>query len=183
MPTYGLWALGLAILVALAVSWVWLAKLRVSPRRVPMMTKRIAFPGGLRLHEVELALAKLDHPEEIVIPYEHATLVIDYPLTTPAMVPISAPISAGFTRAALVKAICEEYEHVYDGEEGSSQTGTIPREERASGTGRNRTDGAYGIWGYDLQDLILTAVRWTRTPDGSITVDLHVEGWGLRLAP
>ena len=56
-------------------------------------------------------------------------------------------------------------------------------EERGEQRGRNRTDGAYGIWGYDLQDLVLTAVRWTRRPDGKVTIDLHVESWGLRLTP
>jgi hypothetical protein len=183
MPTVGLFAIGLTIVLALAVAWLWTARVRVSPKRVPMMTNRIAFPGGLRLHEPELALARLDEPEQIVIPFEHATLVIDYPLSTPTSVRISAPITQGFTRAELVRAICEEYANVYDGEEGTAATTTIPREERGERRGRNRTDGAYGIWGYDLQDLVLTAIRWTRKPDGSITIDLHVESWGLRLTP
>lgn len=182
MPDFGIFAIGLTFLVALAAAWWWLSRTRVSPKRVSMMTQRIGFPGGLRLHEPELALAKLDEPEQIVIPYERATLVIDYPLTSPATIAIQAPISAGFTRAALVRAICEEYANVYEGEEGTAGTGTVPREERA-GKGRNRTDGAYGIWGYDLQDLVLTAVRWTRTPEGSVMIDLHVESWGLRLTP
>lgn len=183
MPTVGLFALGLTILVVLGLAWLWVSRMRVSVPRVHMMTQRVAFPGGLRLHEPELALARLDEPEQIVIPYEHATLVIDYPLTTPATVQITAPITAGFTRAALVRAICEEYASVYDAEEGTSPTGTIPREDRSPGHGRNRTDGAYGIWGYDLQDLVLTAVRWTRTHEGAIMIDLHVESWGLRLTP
>jgi hypothetical protein len=184
MPTVGLFAIGFAMLLALAAAWTWLSRIRVSPMRAAAMTQRIGFPGGLRLHEPELALARLDQPEEIVIPHEHATLVISYPLTTPASVKISAPIAAGFTRAALVRAICDEYASVYDAEEGSSTaTPTIPREERAVPQGRNRTDGAYGIWGYDLQDLVLTAARWTRRADGSVTIDLHVESWGLRLTP
>lgn len=182
MPDYGFFAIGLTFLVALAAAWWWLSRARVSPKRVQMMTQRIGFPGGLRLHEAELALAKLDEPEQIVIPYERATLVIDYPLTTPATVQIHAPIPGGFTRAELVRTICEEYANVYDAEEGTAATSTVPRDERL-GKGRNRTDGAYGIWGYDLQDLVLTAVRWTRTADGAIVIDLHVESWGLRLTP
>ena len=173
MPTLGLFAIGLAILVAVVLSWAWVARIRVSPRRVPQMTNRIAFPGGLRLHE----------PEQIVIPFERATLIINYPLSTPAEVEITAPITQGFTREALVRAICEEYATVYDAEEQSTTaTPTVPPDERTR-RGRNRTDGAYGIWGYDLQDLVLTAVRWTRQTDGSVTIDLHVESWGLRLQP
>jgi hypothetical protein len=182
VPTYGLFALGLAALVVLVATMWLLARVRVTPKRVPSMTQRIAFPGGLRLHEPALALAKLDQPEEIVIPYARATLVIDYPLTHPATVAIQAPIPDGFTRAALVEAICDEYANVYDGEDGSAATTALPREERV-GSARNRTDGAYGIWGYDLQDLLLTAVRWTRTADGAVLIDLHVEGIGLRLTP
>jgi len=112
--------------------------------------------------------AQLDKPDEIVIPFEHAVLVIDYPLSTPATIPISAPLPIGFTRAALVKTICEEYGHVYDAEEGTAATKTIPREERGELRNRNRTDGAYGIWGHDLQDLVLTAARWTRRTDGTV---------------
>lgn len=166
---------GLAVVLALGAAWWWLARVRVTPPRAQMMSMRIPFPGGLRLHEPELALARLGEPEEIVIPYEHAVLVISYPLTVPASIPISASISHGFTRAELVRAICEEYANVYDAEEGSAHTTTIPIEERGKYRTRNRTDGAYGIWGYDLQDLLVTAARWTRKPDGTVTIDLHVE--------
>jgi len=172
-------AVGLTIIVAVAISWMWLSRVRVTAKRAPVMTNRIAFPGGLRLHEPELALARLDEPEEIAIPFEKATLVIAYPLSTPASVEIVAPIAHGFTRAALVRAICEEYAHVYEAEAGTSAITPEVSEERK----RNRTDGAYGIWGYDLQDLVLTALRWTRRPDGKVMIDLHVESWGLRLTP
>jgi hypothetical protein len=171
----------LSIVVVLGLAWFWVSRIKVTPRRVPHLTNRIAFPGGLRLHEPELALARLDEPEEIVIPFERATLVIAYPLSTPASVQIEASIPHGFTRAELVRTICEEYANVYDGEEGSAQVGTVPKAERGEQRGRNRTDGAYGIWGYDLQDLVLTALRWTRRPDGTVTIELHVESWGLRL--
>jgi hypothetical protein len=175
-------AIGFSIVVALGITWWLTTRVKVTPKRVPLMTNRIAFPGGLRLHEPELALARLDEPEQIVIPFDKATLVISYPLSTPASVEIAAPIEHGFTRRELVRAICEEYANVYDAEEGTAVTSsTIPRDERGDQRGRNRTDGAYGIWGYDLQDLVLTALRWTRKPDGTVTIDLHVESWGLRL--
>ena len=34
---------------------------------------------------------------------------------------------------------------------------------------------AYGIWGHDLQDLVVTAARWTRQSDGTVQIELHVE--------
>ena len=166
-----------AVIVVIAALWWWLARARVTTAQAPvaMMVQRIAFPGGIRVADAQGALAKLDKPDEIVIPFEHAVLVIDYPLSSPASLPISAPIPLGFTRAALVKTICEEYSHVYDAEEGTAATKTIPLDERGELRGRNRTDGAYGIWGHDLQDLVLMAARWARRTDGTVQIELHVE--------
>lgn len=165
----------LLTLLAIAAAWLWLSSVRVSPKPVAMMATRISFPGGLRVHDPDRALAVLDRPDEIVIPFDQAVLVIDYPLTTPATVEIHAPIENGFTRAELVKAICEEYANVYEAEEGTAATKTVPPEERAGNGGRNRTDGAYGIWGHDLKDLVLTAARWTRQASGIVTIELFIE--------
>jgi hypothetical protein len=165
------------VIIAIAVFWWWLARAPVTPAPAPVatMAQRIAFPGGVHLHDPDSALAALDKPDEIVLPFEHAILEIVFPLSTPATMSISAPLSLGFTRAALIKAICDEYAHVYDAEEGTAATKTIPLEERGAMRSRNRTDGAYGIWGHDLQDLVLTAAHWTRHPDGTVRISLHVE--------
>jgi hypothetical protein len=167
----------IVVIIAVAAFWWWLARAPVTPAPAPVatMAQRIAFPGGIRVHDPDSGIATLEKPDEIVIPFEHAILQIEYPLSTPTSMAITAPISLGFTRAALVKAICDEYAHVYDAEEGTASTKTIPPEERGAMRSRNRTDGAYGIWGHDLQDLVLTAVHWTRQPDGTIQIALHVE--------
>jgi hypothetical protein len=167
----------IAVVLGIVVLWWWLSRTPVTapPAAVPMLPQRIAFPGGLRLRDPRRSLVALDKPDEIVIPFSQAVLVIDYPLTTPASVPIEAPLALGFTRAALAKAICDEYGHIYDAEEGTAATKTIPIEERGPMRGRNRTDGAYGIWGHDLQDLVVTAARWIREADGTVRIELHVE--------
>jgi hypothetical protein len=163
------------VAVVIAFAWWWLSRARVSPAPVALMQTRIVFPGGVRLADPDGAIARLRMPDEIVIPFPQATLAIDYPLTTPTTVQIAAGIPQGFTRAELIRDICEEYANVYEAEDGTATTKPIPREERAEGAGRNRTDGVYGIWGYDLEDLVLTAVRWTRHPDGTVAIELHVE--------
>jgi hypothetical protein len=166
----------LVVVLVIAGTWWWLSRVRVTARPpVAMMVQRIAFPGGIRVSDADGAVTALDKPDEIVIPFEHAVLVIDYPLTTPASIPISAPLPLGFTRGALVKAICEEYSHVYDAEEGTAATKTVPLDERGERRSRNRTDGAYGIWGHDLTDLVLTAARWARQANGTVQIELHVE--------
>jgi len=167
----------IAVITAVAAAWWWISRVRVTPAPPPvaMMAQRIAFPGGIQLGEGERAIMRLERPDEIVIPFEHAVLVIDYPLSTPASIPVSAPLPIGFTRAALVKMICDEYEQIYDAEEGTAAIKPIPLEDRGELRGRNRTDGAYGIWGHDLQDLTVTSAHWTRLADGTVQIELHVE--------
>ncbi|MBA3459498.1 MAG: hypothetical protein H0T46_06030 [Deltaproteobacteria bacterium] len=164
------------IAIVVAAAWWLIAKLRVSRTMMAMMTTRIAFPdGGVRLNDCAGSVAKLSNPEEIVVPFEHAVLVITYPLSTPATIAIDAAFPIGFTRSELVKTVCEEYANVYEAEEATAHTKTIPPGERTIGAHRNRTDGVYGIWGYDLEKLVMRAARWTRNADGTVTIDLHID--------
>jgi hypothetical protein len=163
------------IAVAVALAWWWISRVAVTPPQVAMMALRIAFPGGIRLGDPDRALAGLAKPDEIVIPFPRASLLIAYPLTEPATVPIQAALSWGFTRGELVGAICEEYANVYEAEEATAAIKPVPRAERTDRPERNRTDGVYGIWGHDLDELVLTSLRWTRGTDGVVAIELHVE--------
>jgi hypothetical protein len=163
------------VAIALAISWWWISRAKVTTHPVALMTTRIVFPGGIHLKDHEKSITHLRNPEEIVIPFDHATLVIDYPLTTPASISLDAPIHEGFTRVELIKQIHESYVHVYEAEEETAMLKTVPPAERKTTLNRNRTDGVYGIWGHDLTDLVVTAARWTRKTDGSVTIELHVE--------
>jgi hypothetical protein len=164
----------LLFLLAVGVVWWWTSRVAVTLDRVPEVSARIQFPTSLRLNDPALAVSQLERPDEIVIPHQYATLVLVFPLTTPATLAITAPIEHGFTRADLVRTICDEYENIYDIEEATAQTKPIPESESAK-LGRNRTDGLYGIWGHDRGDLVMTAVHWTRSPDSRITIRPHVE--------
>jgi hypothetical protein len=165
----------LLMAVLIAITWYAISFVAVTPPQVTAMATRIAFPGGLHLADPDGAVAKLRDPDEIVIPFEHAVLVIAYPLTVPASIEVSASITHGFTRAELVKTICEEYANVYEAEEATAAIKTKPMEERGTPATRNRTDGLYGIWGHDLDDLVLTATYWTRKSNGLVTIQLHIE--------
>ena len=167
----------IAIVLGVAAVFVWSARTRVTtpPPAVAMVMQRITFPGGIHVSDPQSALVRTERPDEIVIPFEQAVLVIDYPLSHPATIPITAPLPLGFTRAALITTICDEYAQIYEAEEGTANTKTIPIEERGLQVARNRTDGAYGIWGKDLQDLVLTAAHWTRESDGTVKIQLHLQ--------
>ncbi len=164
----------LLILAALVIAGWWLSRTTVTPYAPAEATNRIPFPR-LHLHNPTAAIAELDEPDEIVIPHERAILVIKYPLSVPASIEVHSPIEHGFTRAELVKAICESYAHVYEAEAATATTRPeLALEDRTGSKRRNRTDGLYGIWGYDLADLVLTATHWTRRFDGIVVIDLQV---------
>ncbi len=164
----------LVIGFAIAVAW-WLSRrMKVSHEPVSLMITRIAFPPGMRVHDPRSALAMIELRDEIVIPFPRALLQIDFPLTNPTEVALTAALPQGFTRGELVQLICDEYMHVYAAEEGTSLE--EPKiEERGDHRERSRTDGAYGIWGHALEDLVLTSARWVKQSNGDVRIELHVE--------
>ena len=164
----------LLILAALVVAGWWLSRTTVTPYAPAELANRVVLPR-LHLNDIDAAIAELDEPDEIVIPHEHAIVVIKYPLSVPASIEVHSPIEHGFTRAELVRAICESYQHVYEAEAATATTKPVlALEERAGNKRRNRTDGLYGIWGYDLAELVLTATHWQRRFDGVVVIDLQV---------
>lgn len=163
------------VLVGVAVVW-WLSRrIEVAHAPVAMMVTRIGFPANLRVRDPEAALAMLELRDEVVIPFTKATLVIEFPLTNPAHITINSSLPQGFTRGELVRTICEEYGHIYDAEEGTALNTEASLEERGPRLERNRTDGAYGIWGHRLDDLVLRSARWVKQSNGDVLVELHVE--------
>jgi hypothetical protein len=165
------------ILVVLGVGVVWWLSRRIEVAHPPvaLMVTRIGFPENLRVVDPEAALAKLELRDEIVIPFPKAILVIEFPLTHPAHITINAALPQGFTRGELVRTICEEYAHIYDAEEGTALNTEATVEERGPRLERSRTDGAYGIWGHRLDDLVLRSARWVKQSNGDVRVELHVD--------
>ena len=164
-----------ALLLGIAAVW-WLSRrIQVAHAPVALMVTRIAFPKNMRIKDPERALSMLELRDEIVIPFPKATLVIEFPLTNPAHVAISAALPQGFTRGELVKSICDEYAHIYAAEEGTALNTEASVEARGPRLERNRTDGAYGIWGHRLEDLVLSSARWVKQSNGDVRIELHVE--------
>jgi len=163
----------LLLLAAIAFAW-WFSRRKITHTPVALMITRIGFPPNMRVSDPERALAMVELQDEIVIPYQHATLVIDFPLTHPAHIGVTSALPQGFTRGELVRMICDEYAHVYAAEEGTSlQEATI--ENRGERRERKRTDGAYGIWGHALEDLVLASARWVKQSNGDVRIELHVD--------
>jgi hypothetical protein len=164
----------IALLLAIALVWWFSRRMDVAHPPVALMVTRIGFPPNMRMVDPNAALGMLELRDEIVIPFAKATLVIDFPLTHPAQVAISSALPQGFTRGELVQTICDEYAHVYAAEEGTSPE-EVRHEHRGERIERARSDGAYGIWGHALEDLVLRSARWVKQSNGDVRIELHVD--------
>ena len=127
----------------------------------------------INLVDREAELERLVDPDSIALSYPKAKIVFDYPLSNPTTREISAS-GDGFSRRQLIELIGKFYEEIYDEEEASAITKTLPMSERKI-MNRNQTDGIYGIWGHDLDDIAISGVEARRTQDGEIVLLLGIE--------
>lgn len=123
--------------------------------------------------DTDTEIKRLIDPDEIVLPYTAARLIIDYPLNNPAIFELSAA-GKGFTRKQLIQYIGDKYHMIYEEEEQSAATKTVPLKERDGIINRNSTDGKYGVWGHDLSDLSLTTIEVYRDDKGQISLILDI---------
>ena len=120
-------------------------------------------------------LDKLIAKDEIILKSTKALLIIDYPLNKPVEINITSQNKEGFSRAELVQLISSEYNRVYEEEEESATVKTTPLDERDGLINRNATDGKYGIWGHDIEDLDLSAIIVHLKKDSIPILELYIE--------
>lgn len=94
------------------------------------------------------------YPDEIVIPMNEIRIQYTYPLTNPAIMIFNSDKETGFTRAELVRKVCDGYKKIYDAENAVGDPGYLTRF-----LNRAKSDGPYGIWGHYIGDLVLHEVR------------------------
>ncbi len=111
------------------------------------------------LAHLESDIERMHDPDEIVLPAGEYILNIDYPVAKPAEIPLSPSDPRGYSRAAIAREVAKVYAAVYEEEERTSSVKVIPPEARGQTYNRNETDGKYGIWGHDIEDLALVKVR------------------------
>jgi hypothetical protein len=108
-----------------------------------------------------------------VITQNKITVIIDYPLTNAYKFTTTSP--KGFTRQALLLAISNQYHQVYDQEEQTATVKTIPENARGLRQVRNSTNGKYGIWGHDLDDIVLADILVYQNAAGEIVLALDIQ--------
>ena len=107
-----------------------------------------------------------------VISISEASLVIDYPVRKPVNFKITS--MNGFTKGELLRKIGQIYRKMYEDEEVSSTVKTIPMAKRKGLINRNTTDGVYGIWGHDIDDLVLSSATIS-CKNGKCIIELGIE--------
>ncbi|HWW41933.1 hypothetical protein [Pedobacter sp.] len=125
------------------------------------------------LEKPELDIPHLVDKDKVVIPDNHVTVIIDYPLNNEYRFELTSP--SGFTRELLLREISKHYYQLYKEEEETAKTKTVPLKERKELYNRNQTDGKYGIWGHDIADLVLTEVKVYKNSEGKILLQLGVD--------
>jgi hypothetical protein len=129
--------------------------------------------GGIELENLNESIKYLDKPDEIVLDFKDVELEIDYPLNEIYRGKLTS--NKGFTRKELITEISKRYHQIYEEEEATAKTKTIPREKRKGLINRNDTDGKYGIWGHDLSDLFMTGIDVYKTKEGNIVLRLGID--------
>ena len=104
-------------------------------------------------------IQNMQDAEDVVIPEECITIVINYPLLRPAE--FQASSNTGFTRADIAKKIAELYHQVYC-EEDATKSSDQGRLTSLGSANRGISDGKYGIALHDIEDLLLHTVRKCR---------------------
>ncbi len=130
---------------------------------------------GISIEKGEAESANIIDGDAIVLSNMSVKLLIDYPLKKPATFELKTFNSKGFSRKELTAQICAKYHEIYDIEEQTANTKTVPSDKREGLYNRNETDGKYGIWGHDIADLYLTGIEIHRTKNGETILSLEVD--------
>lgn len=132
------------------------------------------FSPYIHLADSAKSLANLEEADAIVLACRDIVVVADYPLRDEFKFPLRSSDEGGFRRGELARAVAEIYQRIYREEEATTRIPVVPPEKRKGLANRNQTDGTYGIWGHDLDDLDLSALVPIRR-DGVVYATLEID--------
>lgn len=96
---------------------------------------------------------KILHDREKIIAPNTIKINYKYPLSGDFVFEHVSENKKGFSKKELIEIISKQYNHIYEEEKNTS----IIKPDYIS-YNRNRTNGKYGIWGHDLEDLLLHTI-------------------------
>jgi hypothetical protein len=110
---------------------------------------------GVPFKNLEENLATVVSPDEIVVEERDARFVINFPLDTTYFFDVQSR-DGQFTRADLIQEIGAVYSRIYDQEAETSTIEETRGFDEETGYRRNETNGKYGIYGFHLEDLLVS---------------------------
>ena len=109
----------------------------------------------------ELGLINAD---ELMTPLKVLRIEFDYPLSNPVTFTFKKP--NGFTRLDLFRAVYDGYTAIYAAEEADcGKTENIP-----GLLNRQLSEGPFGIWGHDLEDLAIEEIKIKDNGDVTLSI-------------
>ena len=96
----------------------------------------------------------MEGADDVVI-NQDVKVEFDYPLADSVMFDLVGPV----TRMQLTDFICQTYHRIYEEENSATNPSTIEERQQHGGLlNREQTNGPYGIWGHDIDDLWLEGI-------------------------
>jgi hypothetical protein len=99
----------------------------------------------------------LKNPDQIIIPYQKIRVRFDFPLTYEFNQSFKSITESGFTIRQLATLVSQRYHIIYDVEDKT--TTMIIRRATPFPLNRSTTNGEYGIWGYNIEDLVIEGIK------------------------
>jgi hypothetical protein len=109
-------------------------------------------------NEEYLKNEKILNLSKIVINDMKIQIEFDYPLSRPFYFDFVS--SKGYTRKQLIATICDTYKRIYQEEYDTAENKKIVNKKRTGLLNRPSTNGKYGIWGHDIEDLIIEGIYY-----------------------
>lgn len=127
----------------------------------------------VRVIDLPDALARMIEPGRMVAETPGAVLILDYPLGVLAERMLTPRNGHTFTAGEIVAAIGETYRAVYAAETASQSAPTPPFGERGQLLNRPPSNGTFGIWGHDIEDLYIEGVHLYRA-EGRLWIEPQI---------
>lgn len=109
-------------------------------------------------------LSDVKDKDKVIIKDYEVKITLTYPLRNSYSKKYKS--DKGFTIGDIIKCTIEMYKFVYSEEEKTTTTKVTSMDDRIqNGLGllnRNETNGKFGIWGHDIEDLIIEGIEYDK---------------------
>lgn len=106
---------------------------------------------------------------DVTVPHsrrgENIKIMYTYPLAGSYLLTFENEWDGDWTVKDFVEAVYNGYQYIYNLEEETTTVEVVPLASRRKLLNRNETNGVFGVWGHDLDDLFLEGVNYNHETD------------------